>query len=88
MVTNLFEVVVRIDNKTAANVSLHFENTWLARYPKPLYCIHDPGTEFLGHDFQFMLERNGIRARPTTAKNPQANCWRKRMSDGPRFFHI
>jgi transposase InsO family protein len=72
MVTNLVEVV-RVDNTTAANVSLHFENTWLARYPRPLYSIHDPGSEFLGHDFQFMLDRHGIQARPTTAKNSEAN---------------
>jgi transposase InsO family protein len=78
MVTNLVEVV-RIDNTTAANVALHFENTWLARYPRPLFCIHDPGSEFLGHDFQFMLDRHGIQARPTTAKNPQANSVCERM---------
>jgi transposase InsO family protein len=78
MVTNLVEVV-RVDNTTAANVSLHFENTWLARYPRPLYCIHDPGSEFLGHDFQFMLDRHGIQAKPTTAKNPQSNAVCERM---------
>ena len=39
-VTNLVELV-RLDNKTAANVALQFENTWLARYPKPMRCIHD-----------------------------------------------
>jgi transposase InsO family protein len=78
MVTNLVEVV-RLDNTTAANVALHFENTWLARYLRPLNCIHDPGSEFLGHDFQFMLDCHGIQARPTTAKNPQANSVCERM---------
>jgi RNase H-like domain found in reverse transcriptase/Integrase zinc binding domain/Reverse transcriptase (RNA-dependent DNA polymerase) len=54
MVTNLVEVV-RINNKTAANVALHFENTWLSRYPLPLYCLHDPGNEFAGGEFKLML---------------------------------
>jgi len=43
-VTNLVEIV-RLENMTAAHVGLLFENTWLARYPKPLYCIYDQGTE-------------------------------------------
>jgi hypothetical protein len=34
MVTNLVEVV-RISNKTAAHIGMHFENTWLSRYPNP-----------------------------------------------------
>jgi hypothetical protein len=32
MVTNLVEVI-RIDNKSAARVAMHYENTWLSRYP-------------------------------------------------------
>ncbi len=43
LVTNLIEIV-RVDNTTAANVSLHFKNTWLSWYPRPLYCIHDLGS--------------------------------------------
>ena len=41
--------------------------------------IHDPGTEFIGYHFQHMLQRNGIRARSTTVKNPQANAICERM---------
>ncbi len=37
------------------------------------------GSLFLGHDFQFMLDGHGIQARPTTAKNPQANSVCERM---------
>jgi hypothetical protein len=36
MVTNLVEVV-RIDNKTSAHIALHFENTWLSLYPRPIH---------------------------------------------------
>ena len=56
MVTNLVEVV-RIDNKSAAHVALHFENTWLSRYPRPLHLIYDQGGEFTGYAFQNMLNR-------------------------------
>jgi transposase InsO family protein len=78
MVTNLVEVV-RIDNKSAAHVAMHFENTWLSRYPRPLNVIHDQGGEFVGYDFQRRLEVHDIRSRPTTAKNPQANSVCERM---------
>jgi hypothetical protein len=37
MVTNLVELV-RLDNKTSEHVAVHFENTWLSSYPKPLHC--------------------------------------------------
>jgi hypothetical protein len=30
-------------------------NTWLSRYPRPVYVIHDQRSEFLGHDFQERL---------------------------------
>jgi transposase InsO family protein len=77
-VTNLVEVI-RLNNKTSAHVALQFENTWLSRYPRPLYCIHDPGSEFIGHAFKSMLLRNGIRFRQTTPKNPQGNSICERM---------
>ena len=77
-VSNLVELV-RLDNSTAAHAGLQFENTWLARYPRPMTVIHDPGTEFIGYHFQHMLQRNGIRARSTTVKNPQANAICERM---------
>ena len=64
-VTNLAEVV-RIDNKSAAYIAMHFENEWLSRYPHPLRCIHDNGTEFMGALFMRMIELNGIKDVPTT----------------------
>jgi transposase InsO family protein len=74
MVTILVEVV-RIENKSSATVAFHFENTWLAQYPRPLSCsIHDTGTEFTGADFKSMLARHGIRDKVMSAKNPQANA--------------
>jgi transposase InsO family protein len=77
-VTNLVEAV-RLDNKTAAHVAMHFENTWLSRYPRPEYVIHDQGGEFLGFDFQERLRVHHIISRVTTAKNPQSNAVCERM---------
>jgi transposase InsO family protein len=78
MVTNLVEVV-RIDNKTSAHVALHFENTWLSRYPRPIHLIYDQGGEFTGYYFQHMLDRLNIHCHPISAKNPQANSICERM---------
>ncbi|KAG7356978.1 integrase core domain containing protein [Nitzschia inconspicua] len=78
MVTNLVEVV-RIDNKSSAHVAMHFENNWLAKYPRPLNVIHDQGGEFIGEAFQRRLRVHDICSRPTTAKNPQANSVCERM---------
>eukprot|EP00957_Ditylum_brightwellii_P150236 11440962-Ditylum_brightwellii.AAC.1 len=41
-VSNLTEIV-RIDNKTTEHTAQKFENYWVARYPRPLKCIHDNG---------------------------------------------
>jgi hypothetical protein len=77
-VTNLTELVC-INDKSAAHVGMRFENKWLARYPRPLCCIHENGGEFTGSDFQRILMLNGIKDVATTAKNPQANAVCERM---------
>ncbi len=77
-VTNLVELV-RVDNKEAAHIAMHFVNSWLSRYPRPLYVIHDQGGEFIGFPFQNMLIQNGITSRPITSKNPTANSICERM---------
>jgi hypothetical protein len=75
--SNLTEIV-RIDNPSAQHVSMKFQNTWLARYPRPTKCIHDNGGEF-GPEFQQMLQINGIQSISTTIKNPQSNAICERM---------
>ncbi len=52
---------------------------WLTRYPWPHRCIHDPGGEFTGPNFQTLLQNCHIRDVCTTAKNPQSNDVCKRM---------
>jgi len=77
-VTNLVELV-RIDRKTSQHIRDKFEQTWLSRYPWPTRCIHDLGGEFIGHEFQLLLERCSIKDVPTTSKNPQSNAICERM---------
>jgi putative transposase len=77
-VSNLVELA-RIENKSAAHVGMVFENTWLARYPKPDRCVHDNGGEFIGADFLRILAINGIDDVPTSIKNPQSNAICERM---------
>ncbi len=78
MVTNLVEVV-QINNKTSAHVALHFENTWLSRYPRPIHVIYDQGGEFTGYAFQHLLQSHHIHRHQISAKNPQANSVCERM---------
>ena len=78
MVTNLVEIT-RLENKTSEHVAMQFNNHWLARYPRPIHCIHDQGGEFTGFAFQNMLLRHNIKSHVTTAKNPQANSVCERM---------
>jgi hypothetical protein len=77
-VTNLVELA-RIDRKTSQHIAQKFENCWLSRYPMPLKCVHDNGGEFIGWEFQQLLERCGIKDCPTTSRNPQGNAVCERM---------
>ena len=76
--TNLPEAV-RIRNKTSRHISMLFENTWLSRYPRPVDCIYDRGSEFIGFEFQNTLQRYNINPKQITTKNPQANAICERM---------
>lgn len=77
-VTNIVEMV-RIDNKTAEHIAQQFQNLWLCRYPRPLWCIHDNGGEFIGWEFQRLLYKAKIEDAPITSKNPQGNATCERM---------
>ena len=70
-VTNLCEIA-RLDqaNPSAQHVASKFEEYWLSRYPRPITCIYDQGKEFVGYNFQVLLQRYGIKKSPTSVKNP------------------
>jgi hypothetical protein len=77
-VTNLVELI-RIDANGSKTVARKFAQSWLTRYPWPQRCVHDPGTEFTGPEFQTLLQNCHIRDVCPTAKNPQSNAVRERM---------
>jgi hypothetical protein len=60
-------------NKTSYHVSILFDSTWLCRYPRPARVVYDNGTEFVGQDFQELLQSYGIKPVPTTVRNPKSN---------------
>ena len=70
---------MRIEDKTSPHIRTKFENTWLARHPRPVSCIHDKGGEFEGNAFQKLLQRYHIKDACCTSKNPQANAICERM---------
>ena len=63
----------RIDTAASLVVSKIFDREWLCRYARPRRVVHDNGKEFMGCEFQELLESYGIESKPTTIKNPTAN---------------
>lgn len=62
-----------IENKQSSTIANIVEQTWIMRYPWPKVITYDQGKEFLG-DFAQMVRRDyGIKMRPITVRNPQAN---------------
>jgi hypothetical protein len=77
-VSNLVELV-RMDEKMSAHVGRKYTQVWLARYPWPECCVHNNGGEFVGPEFDFLLQGCKIKDAPTSSKNPQANAICERM---------
>ena len=63
-----------IKTKSADNIANVLETAWLTRYPWPSKVIFDRGSEFKA-EVQMMLIRDyGIKYKPTSVRNPQANA--------------
>ncbi len=77
-VTNLVKLI-RIDDKRSNTVARKFAQFWLMHYPWPQHCVHDPGKEFTGPEFQTLLQDCHIRDVCTSAKNPLSNAVCERM---------
>ena len=60
-------------HKTSFHITKLFDTHWLCRYPRPHRVIYDSGGEFAGLEFQELLHSCGIKKKPITVKNPQAN---------------
>jgi hypothetical protein len=64
----------QISNKTAAEVADICETTWFTRHPLPQRITLDRGTEFMA-EFAKMVENDyGLKLKPITTRNPQANA--------------
>jgi transposase InsO family protein len=71
------------DNKKSITVANIAEQEWFARYPWPTQVTFDRGNEFIGQDFRKMLVNDyGIKRKPITVRNPQANAIVERIHQG------
>jgi hypothetical protein len=75
-VTGSFEIV-EAKNKSETSIQDLFHNTWLESYPQPQFIVFDNGNigDFKRELKQMCVQDNyGIKAKPTTSHNPQANA--------------
>jgi transposase InsO family protein len=72
--TGWFEIH-QYDDKRAITIANIAEQEWFCRYPWPTQVTFDRGKEFMGEEFKRMLiEDYGIKRKPITVRNPQANA--------------
>ena len=72
--TGWFEIQ-QYDDKKSITVANILEQEWFSRYPWPSQITFDRGSEFIGQDFQKMIKEDyGIKPKPITVRNPQANA--------------
>jgi hypothetical protein len=71
--------LIHIDSKTAKHIRDKFTQSWLCRYDRPVRCLHDKGGEFIGQNFQWLLEIFSIKDVCSTSKNSQSNAICERM---------
>jgi transposase InsO family protein len=72
--TGWFEIH-QYDDKQSITVANIIEQEWFSRYPWPTQVTFNQGSEFIGQDFQKMIKEDcGVKAKPITARNPQANA--------------
>ena len=64
-----------INDKRSITVDNNAEQEWFYRYPWPTQVTFDRGSELLGKDFQKTIKEDyGIKAKPRSVRNPQANA--------------
>ena len=65
----------KIEDKKSMTVANIVEQEWFCRYPWPSQVTFDRGGEFMNEEFKRMLmEDYGIKKKPITTRNPQANA--------------
>jgi hypothetical protein len=71
--TGWFEIV-QVYSKKADNIANVFEREWLMRYPWPEEVVMDRGSEFMAEVISLLRNEYGLKRKPITARNPQANA--------------
>ncbi len=66
-------IVEEIFDKISERIARLFNKTRLSRYPRCRYIIYNNGSEFK-LNFEYLCKTFGIKRKPTTIKNPQANA--------------
>jgi hypothetical protein len=66
-------IVEEMFDKTSEHIAWLVNKTWLSRYPRCHYIIYNNSSEFK-LNFEYLCETYGIKCKPTTIKNPQANA--------------
>ena len=65
-------------DKSSAMIAKLVYSTWFCRYPRCRNIIYDNGSEFKLH-FQSLCDSFGLKRKPTSVKNPQANAILERI---------
>ena len=68
-----------IPTKQADVIANLVEQTWLCRYPWPTQIIFDRGSEFMAEFATMVVQDYGIKRKPITKRNPQANAILERI---------
>ena len=76
--TGWFELCT-ISDKRADTIANLVEQTWLCRYPWPTKVIFDRGSEFMAEFAEMVTEDYGLKRKPITKRNPQANAILERI---------
>ena len=71
--TGWFEIA-DVSTKRADVVANVIEQTWLIRYPWPTQVVLDRGREFMAEFSRMVINDYGIKKKPITKRNPQANA--------------
>jgi hypothetical protein len=65
-------------DKSSATVGSLVNRCWFCRYPRCRNIIYDNGSEFKLH-FETLCDSYGLKRKPTSIKNPQANAILERV---------
>jgi len=72
------EIIEVIIDKSSASVAKLFNKQWLSRYPRAKNIIYDNESEFK-LNFEALCKSYGLKCKPTTVENPQANAILERI---------